>query len=175
MSASSRRARARAMSGQRAGLFSRLIVTGIDFCVVFAILFGLIVVSAVGRYMLGEGFELPSVVPIATGTGYVVVEFLYLAVSWSVTGRSVGKRVVGLRVIRNDGRRLGRSTACGRAALCSFFGLPGLLWAGVSSRNAAIHDLIARTAVVHDWAEADRRLVSSTVVAAAAPPALSEA
>jgi uncharacterized RDD family membrane protein YckC len=167
------------MSGHRAGLFSRLIVAGIDFCVVLGILFGMFVVFAVARYMLGGGFTLPRVGPLATGTGYPIVEFFYLAIAWSLTGRSVGKRLVGLRVVAGDGARLGRSRACGRAALCTLFGIPSLLWAAVSSRNAAVHDIVVRTAVVHDWAEADRRTVSHAEasvpeIPVSEPPALSE-
>jgi len=169
MSAASRRERARMMSGHRAGLFSRLVVAAVDFCVVLAILFGIFVVFAVGRYMLGQGFKLPRVGPLVTGTGFPIVEFFYLAIAWTLTGRSVGKRLVGLRVIREDGGRLGPTRACGRAALTTLFGLPSLLWAGVSSRNAAVHDLVVRTAVVHDWAEADRRTAERAELPTVAP------
>ena len=88
-----------------------------------------------------------------TGTGYPIVEFVYLAVAWSLTGRSVGKQLFGLRVVRGDGAKLGRFRRVRRTAWCTIFGIPSLLWAAVSTRNAGVHDLVFRTAVVHDWAE----------------------
>lgn len=154
MSAASRRARAQAASGRRAGLVSRLLVAGVDFVVVTALLFGLFLSFGVVKYLLGaDSVDLPKTGLVQTGVGWPVVEFLYLAGAWSFTGRSVGKQLFGLRAVRADGARLGRLRACGRAAWCTFFGIPSLLWAAVSTRNAAVHDLVFRTAVVHDWAE----------------------
>ena len=142
------------MRGRRAGVVSRLLVAGVDFFVVAVLLFALLVAFAAVRYMLGSGtFKLPRAGPVFTGTGYPIVEFVYLAVAWSLTGRSVGKQLFGLRVVRGDGAKLGRLRACGRAAWCTVFGIPSLLWAAVSTRNAGVHDLVFRTAVVHDWAE----------------------
>jgi len=188
MSAASRRARAQAARGRRAGLVSRLLVAGVDFVVVTALLFGLFLAFGVAKYLLGsDSVHLPKTGLVQTGVGWPTVEFLYLAGAWSVTGRSVGKQLFGLRAINSDGARLGRWRACGRAAWCTFFGIPSLLWAGVSTRNAAVHDIVFRTAVVHDWSEggADSQvpippLGSEAVVPAVSgvpasePPALSE-
>jgi len=185
MSAASRRARAQAASGRRAGLVSRLLVAGVDFVVVTATLFGLFLAFGIGRYLLGaDSVDLPNSGPLLTGVGWPVVEFFYLAIAWSLTGRTLGKQVFGLRAINGDGARLGRWRAWGRAAWCTFFGIPSLLWACVSSRNAAVHDILFRTAVVYDWSERGAEpqmpvppLGSEAVgsgLPAVEPPALSE-
>jgi uncharacterized RDD family membrane protein YckC len=185
MSAASRRSRAQAASGRRAGLVSRLLVAGIDFVVVTALLFGLFLSFGIAKYLLGsDSVDLPNSGPLLTGVGFPIVEFLYLATAWALTGRSVGKQIFGLRAIQADGARLGRWRSCARAAWCTFFGIPSLLWAGVSSRNAAVHDILLRTAVVYDWSDHAEPpmpippgLIEVRVLDAAAPetPALTEA
>jgi uncharacterized RDD family membrane protein YckC len=185
VSAASRRARALAASGRRAGLVSRLLVAGVDFVVVTALLFGCFLSFGIAKYLLGsDSVDLPNSGPLLTGVGWPIVEFVYLAVAWSLTGRSVGKQLFGLRAIEANGARLRPSRACVRAAWCTIFGLPSLLWAGVSSRNAAVHDILLRTAVVYDWSlHAEPQvpippaLVETVVVEvpAAEAPALTEA
>jgi len=38
-----------------------------------------------------------------------------------------------------------------RAFICALIGIPLLLWAAVSKRNAALYDLPLKTAVIYDW------------------------
>ena len=173
MSAASRRARAQAASGRRAGLVSRLLVTAVDFVVVTALLFVLFLSFGVAKYLTGsETVDLPNAGPLLTGVGWPIVEFFYLAVAWSLTGRSVGKQLFGLRAIQADGARLRRGRAIARAAWCTVFGIPSLLWAGVNSRNAAVHDIVLRTAVIYDWsAHGDAEVPVPAPVADAAPTA----
>jgi len=160
---------------------SRLLVAGIDFVVVTALLFGILFAISVAQYLLGgDSINLPNTGPVSSSAGFFVVEVLYLATSWALTGRTVGKQLFGLRAINADGARLGRARACARALWCAVFGIPSLLWAGVSSRNAAVHDIVLRTAVVYDWSHggAAPPPIPPEVAEAAAPlplpPALSE-
>jgi len=75
---------------------------------------------------------------------------LYLTASWSTTGRSVGKRLFGLRLVGRDGERVRLIQAFLRALTCTLF--PMLLyWAAISSQNRSIHDLVMRTSVIYDW------------------------
>jgi uncharacterized RDD family membrane protein YckC len=179
VSAASRRSRAQTASGRRAGLVSRLLVAGVDFLVVTAILFGLFLSFGIAKYLLGaDSVDLPATGWMRTGIAWPTVEFLYLSAAWSLTGRSFGKQLFGLRAINGDGARLGRWRACARALWCTFFGIPSLLWAGVSSRNAAVHDIVLRTAVVYDWSHGGevQAPIPPEVSQAAVPPppALSE-
>jgi uncharacterized RDD family membrane protein YckC len=156
-----------------------LLVAGVDFVVVTVLLFVVFFSISVARYLLGaDSINLPNTGPVSSSAAFFVVEFVYLAASWSVTGRTVGKQLFGLRAINADGARLGRARACARALWCSVFGIPSLLWAGVSSRNAAVHDIVLHTAVVYDWSQ--RGVAQPPIptevsrAPASLPPALSE-
>jgi uncharacterized RDD family membrane protein YckC len=153
MTVASRRARADRMRGRRAGLVSRLLADGIDLVVAGLILFGALVAFAVVRYMVGSApLRLPRVSGIFDAVAFSITAVLYLAITWAGSGRSVGKGLVGLRVVRSDGSRLGGFRATMRAFVCTLFPL-SLLWALFSSRNAAVHDLLLHTTVVHDWSD----------------------
>ena len=168
MTAKTRAARARRLRGRRAGIVSRIMADGIDLVTAAAILFGLLLAFSIVRYMAnGDTFRLPHVGALFTAVWLPVVEIVYLAAAWSTSGRSLGKDVVGLRVVRNDGRRLGRGRAIARAIVCTLFGGPSLLWAIVSKRNAALHDLVLRTTVVYDWPDTRARRRQAEAAAAA--------
>jgi uncharacterized RDD family membrane protein YckC len=165
VNAADRRARARAMRGRRAGLITRLIADAIDLLFVVVLLFAALVAVGVVMYMLGDGrFRLPHAGPVVTAIAYPVTEIVYLSYAWGSRGRSLGKDLLGLRVLQGDGRRLRPVRAFGRAVFVTFLGGPSLLWVAVSRRNLAVHDIVLHTAVVHDWSTA------STAPAPPAPP-----
>jgi len=165
VSAASRRARADAVRGRRAGVITRYTAGGIDILVSGALLFTLFVGFAVLRYLIGgKSFELPRPGAVFSAALFPVVEFLYLTVAWTTTGRTVGNDLFGLRVVRNDGTRVGVLRAAARAVICTLFGFISLLWAAVSKRNAAVHDLLLRTSVVYDWTAARTPKPASVVI-----------
>jgi uncharacterized RDD family membrane protein YckC len=74
----------------------------------------------------------------------------YLTVAWTMSGRSYGAHVMGLRVVGRSGRRVQAPIALARAALSVV--LPaGLLWCTVSSGKRSVQDLLFGTSVVYDW------------------------
>jgi uncharacterized RDD family membrane protein YckC len=75
---------------------------------------------------------------------------IYLTWGWTSTGRTVGDRLMGLRVVDRHGDRLHLVRAFLRAVVCTLFPL-GLYWCAVSHRSSSIQDLIFSTAVVYDW------------------------
>jgi uncharacterized RDD family membrane protein YckC len=137
--------------GRRAGLASRALADGVDFFVVGMLLFGILVGFAALRYFVDGDFEMPQIGAVFSAAAFPLVAIVYLTVCWSATGRSVGKHLFGLRVVRDDGRRVGVLRASARSFLCVAIGVFSLLWAAVSRRNAGVHDLVVRTSVVHDW------------------------
>jgi uncharacterized RDD family membrane protein YckC len=165
VSASTRRARAAAVHGRRAGLVSRALADGVDVVVIGMLLFGILVGFASLRYLVDGEFEMPRIGAVFSATAFPVVAVVYLTALWSVTGRSVGKHLFGLRVVRDDGAPLSVVRAATRSLLCVAIGALCLLWAAVSRRNAGVHDLVVRTSVVHDWAPAR----SATPVSLAIP------
>jgi uncharacterized RDD family membrane protein YckC len=91
---------------------------------------------------------------IITLVGFGVWEFVWFAYPWSMSGKSLGMALVGVRVVRADGSSVPFSRAAVRA-LCLpfsilFFGL-GCLLILVQPERRALHDLIAGTAVVYSW------------------------
>jgi uncharacterized RDD family membrane protein YckC len=152
MTAANRRARARAMRGVRTGLISRLIADAIDLAIVALLLFGALFAAGVVMYMLGDGrFRLPRIGPLVTAIAYPAVEIVYLSYMWGSRGKSFGKELLGLRVLQKEGHVLRPVRAFGRAVFVTFLGGPSLLWVPISRRNAAVHDLVLQTEVVHDW------------------------
>jgi len=77
----------------------------------------------------------------------VAVFAFYMALSMSLTGRTLGKWAAGIRVVKNDGSDMGSIRAIVRVlALLLFLGA-GCLPA-FSDHGKALHDDIARTKVV---------------------------
>jgi len=164
VSASTRRARADAVRGLRAGAITRYAAGAIDLLVAGAILFGILVGFAVTRYLVGgTSFELPRSGAVFDASAFPVVVVVYLTAAWTITGRTVGNALFGLRVVRDTGARLGVLRAAGRAVVCALFGFISLAWAAISRRNAAVHDLLFRTSVVYDWTAARTPVVSVVV------------
>ena len=150
-----------------------MIAGGIDLAVVGMIIFGALVAFAVVRYMVGAApLKLPQVSAAFTAVAYPITEVAYLSITWSGSGRSVGKKLVGLRVVRNEGTQLRKLQATIRAVLCTLFGGISLLWSAFSSRNAAVHDLVVHTVVVHDWSDVVRTEIDSPMSPAVAAPAV---
>jgi len=79
---------------------------------------------------------------------------LYFVVFWSLTGRTIGKWFMGLKVIRLDGNppTIGRSVIrfVGYGVSAIVFWL-GYLWVLVDSDRQAWHDHMAKTWVVYDY------------------------
>lgn len=140
----------RGRQGRRAGIVSRLLADAVDLVmVVLLAMLALLVVSAV-RGLFSSGFafvSLPQPYRIILALLLVVA---YLGYGWGLEGRTLGKIVMGLRVVGDDGSDLHPGRGFARAALCLLVP-PGLFWALVSGRHASLQDLVLRTAVIHDW------------------------
>ncbi len=137
--------------GLRAGFVSRVSADLVDGAVV--VIAGALIVALVAmvRSLVGSrAFELPGIqVSGALGGGSGLL-FVYLTFFWGTTGKTLGKQLVGLRVVLDRGAALRMSRAALRAALCVLFPF-GLLWVLVSRRNASVQDLLLGTAVIYDW------------------------
>src|SRR5262249_6943489 len=76
---------------------------------------------------------------------------IYFTIGWASTGRTIGKQVMGLRVVRRDAAPLSTLQALGRALICVLFWYLVMWTVLFSRRNAGIHDMILKTVVVYDW------------------------
>jgi uncharacterized RDD family membrane protein YckC len=143
-----------ALQGRPAGAVSRLLAFVFDW-------FLLGVLFAFGQRLFSLGIEVltgnawtPSDHRVIAGLAFLVWAFLYFAVPIGVLGRTPGKGLLGLKVVRTDGSPVdGRHARWRTLALplsFLFFGV-GLLLGLFRSDRRTLHDLIADTAEVYSW------------------------
>ena len=144
--------RARELQGKRAGFASRVTADLIDYAVVVGIYLAILLGIALAEYFLGsKGFDVPDPSAATSLAAQWVIGVLYLTASWAGGGRSIGKTVLGLRVVTTDAKPVPPGRAFVRALICATVGAFTLLWVLVSRRRAAAHDIVVRTTVVYDW------------------------
>ena len=156
------------LAGARAGFVSRLLALLID-CVllVIALLIGAALwtalLAAPPVQWLGGALAaaVPSIaawlgwlgllVPMTVGVGGVCGYFLFF---FTITGQTIGKRVLGLRVVTASGGRLSLGRAALRLAGYVLSAAPlylGFLAMLVDDRRRTWHDRIAGSAVIYAW------------------------
>ena len=152
--------------GRYAGFFSRSAAYALDRLIAFGISF---VILLVIQYLI-ELFHLASLLQylgeyemigaalaavLSTMGIYFIVSFLYDVSFWLLSGQTPGKRVLGVRVMRADGRRLKLGNAVVRRIgywVSALFFL-GFLWILVDNRRQGFHDKMAGTIVTYSWPE----------------------
>lgn len=143
------------LSGRYAGPVSRLGALGLDLFVITST-FALIVAGTqfLVDLLFNTTFELEGTW-VAAGL-ILVYGFVYFWLSQAVTGRTVSQALVGLKVIRTDGKALSPGAAAIRTVVLPFsfvlFGM-GAAIALVDRQRRALHDLAARSTVVYDWGD----------------------
>jgi len=141
----------RVSQGRVAGLVTRIASAVIDLVFVMAtVLAAYLFVAAISFVVSARRFDWPTIGTSGMGTAVLVFLVVYLTSCWTITGRSVGKQLMGLRVRRVDGTRLGLGAAFARALLCTTLPV-GLLWAAFSRHGASFQDVVVKTKVVYDW------------------------
>jgi uncharacterized RDD family membrane protein YckC len=90
----------------------------------------------------------------------------YYVVLWALTGKTVGKQILGLKVVGADGRppTIGRSllrlVGYGLSTLALW---GGYLWIVVDENRKGWHDHLAGTWVIYDWAKRHRGEIYSSM------------
>jgi uncharacterized RDD family membrane protein YckC len=137
--------------GRSAGLVSRTVADAIDVVAVsIGVIAGYLAVSAFRFVLRPQLFRWPQPGALDLALVAAVVFTMYLGTGWTSTGRTLGKAIMGLRVVGRDRSALGSGRAFGRAVLCVLFPV-GLLWSAADRRERAVHDLLLGTSVVYDW------------------------
>ena len=146
--------RAIALQGHWAGSVSRFLAFVIDYFVI-GVLYsaGLLLASTAAEVVLGRSISLEDHRGLSL-LAFVLWAFVYIAGSLAATGRTIGKAVLGLLVVRADGgsmrpRRAALRTICFPVGFL-VFGL-GLLAGLVRRDRRELHDLLAGTAVIYAW------------------------
>lgn len=157
------------LQGYYAGFTSRAVAFIVDFAIIALVT--AVVIAALTLFL-----DLPSIrrfidwlagaLPGVTGlfawlisppfgvVFFLLFEYAYFIFFFSTTGQTVGKAIMGLRVVTTDGKRMGvrRSfirTLCYAISLAPL-GL-GFLWVLGHDRRQAWHDKITHTYVLYVW------------------------
>jgi uncharacterized RDD family membrane protein YckC len=142
-------------TGRYGGPLTRLLAVAVDAAVVS---FGFTLLVAGFFFvirLIAPEFEIPESTGIIYGISLLVFSFFYLWVSYTVFGKTIGKMMVGLRVVSSDGH----ATMKGRQTFTRVITYPlsfailgiGLLGVVFNPQRQAWHDRFAKTAVVYDW------------------------
>jgi uncharacterized RDD family membrane protein YckC len=140
--------------GHYAGGVSRLVAFAADV----GASWGLFTVGAAAlafsiQLVTGSSFSLESH-QIASLISAVIWEFIYFAYQWSLSGKTIGMAVLGIRVVKTDGTPIGARQAVVRTVTfpLSIIAL-GLGFLGILTNRDrhAWHDRFAGTAVVYSW------------------------
>jgi uncharacterized RDD family membrane protein YckC len=154
-------------AGPTAGFVSRVAAMIIDVLVIAATFYGGLAMGTLTVQVLRvRQLDLSAIptwlVPILLG-GWTL---LYFWVAWWWFGKTVGKAVLGLRVVSRSGGRVGWARALvrlfGYGLSTAAFGL-GFLWVAVDRRRRDWADMVAGTRVVYDWRVRAARLESRVV------------
>jgi uncharacterized RDD family membrane protein YckC len=142
------------LQGHYAGFVTRSTTLVID---IFAIVLISDIIGAAIQFvvstLLGHQFRI-SELPIAPWLVFTIWAVLYCTYPVATVGRTLGMAIVGLRVVRSDGSRVGA-----RGAILRFVALPlsfitlgiGFLLILLRRDHRALQDLIGGTAVVYGW------------------------
>jgi hypothetical protein len=146
-----RNVRAARLQGRRAGAVSRLLAIAVDVGAAWVIfVVGFAAVGLVWDFLHTGDVRIASPGPWITTLITSVIFVLLLTFGWATTGRSIGKQVMGLRVVTDAGTILSVRSAFLRALIYLVFPLGGA-WIVFSPRNASLPDHLIRSVVVHDW------------------------
>jgi uncharacterized RDD family membrane protein YckC len=143
------------VTGRVAGGISRLAAFLIDIGVI-SVSYGFIVsllVFMIGLFS-GQTFD-PSHRALLWLGGIGVFGFFYYWIGLAVTGRSIGKGLIGLRVVNVDGRPISPGRAAVRTIVYPFsfiLGL-GLIPIVVGKQRRALHDFAAGDKELYDWGD----------------------
>ncbi len=152
--------------GHYAGFVSRFLAFVIDTVLVStAIAVCVTVIQLVARFF---NIDLPETViavsnispffraaiVFLTGFGFnFVINLIYTTLFWVLVGKTIGKAIMGLRVIGPGGSRItfGRAIRRYIGYWISSFLFLGYLWILVSDERQGWHDIIAGTGVIYDY------------------------
>jgi uncharacterized RDD family membrane protein YckC len=140
--------------GQYAGAVTRLVAFAADVGASWGLFtLGAAALAFSVQLVTGHKFSL-SDYQIPSLIVAVVWEFVYFTYQWSLSGKTIGMAVLGIRVVSSDGVSIGfRQAALRTLTLPLSFLLLGLGFLGIltNRHRRALHDRLAGTAVVYSW------------------------
>ena len=96
---------------------------------------------------MGVSSDVTSELPI-----FVIVNAIYFTVSVGLTGKTIGKAILGIKVVKTNGDQPDPLTALIRYAVSFVGGIVfalGYVWAFTNPTRQTWHDLVAKTYVIN--------------------------
>jgi uncharacterized RDD family membrane protein YckC len=156
--------------GRYAGFFSRLAAYLLDRAIISGITFAILAVIQYlfTLFQIDQWLESPDqemmistvlILLFSTIGIHLVVSATYDVGFWVLSGQTPGKRVLGVRVMRTDGRRvtLGKGILRWVGYWISAIGFLGYFWILLDNRRQGFHDKLAGTIVTYSWPEGKLR------------------
>lgn len=133
-----------------AGIVSRGLAALIDMLVVVVTMGALYLGLALTTLIINPAaFRFPEPNLVFSTTVTLAVSVLYLTGCWTVSGRTVGTVVLGVRVVDKRAKSLRIPVAGLRAVACVLFPV-GLLWVAVDRQRRSAQDILLGSRVIYD-------------------------
>jgi uncharacterized RDD family membrane protein YckC len=140
------------------GFVSRALAVVIDvFVMALACMFMTLIFAWTGTFLrLGTVSGGPHLLDLGSRVAIILVGVFYLPLSWALTGQSIGKAILGLRVVRRGAESSMERPAVWRCFVRGTgywisavpFGL-GFLLAAFDKEHRTLHDRLAGTRVIY--------------------------
>lgn len=138
-----------------AGFFSRLEAFIIDLLLILiASLTGVAMIGLIIRFFLRPLFDLNLHLARYSTLVASIILVGYYMFFWALLGSTPGKLLLGLKITRRDGRRLGLGRAIIRFIGYWISAIPlflGFIWILFDRRREGWHDKLAGTHVIYTW------------------------
>ena len=139
-----------------AGLVTRLVAFVIDAAIVTVIALAVTGSVSLVLSIFGSSIgDLPDWIKVAFGAGgWIVLNSMYFAGSWMLTGQTAGMRVLSIRVTKKDGGHLSIWRVAMRVIGMILAAIPffaGYLLILVDDRRRGLQDLLAGSVVVFSY------------------------
>ena len=133
-----------------AGIVSRGLAALVDMLVVLVTMGLLYLGLALTTLLVNPtSFRFPAPNLIFSTAVTAVVAALYLTACWTLSGRTLGAILLGIRVVGRSAERLGVAVAIVRAVACVLFPI-GLVWVAVDRQRRSIQDVVLGSRVIFD-------------------------
>jgi uncharacterized RDD family membrane protein YckC len=133
-----------------AGIVSRGLAALVDILVVVVTMGALYLGLALTTLIVNPAsFRFPAPNLIFSTTVTLAVSVLYLTGCWTLSGRTVGTVLLGIRVVDRHAKPLRIAVAVLRAVACVLFPV-GLLWVAVDPQRRSAQDMVLGSRVVYD-------------------------
>lgn len=132
----------------------------VDLAIISVTALGAGVAAQLVQVVLPKWIWLAAAIPAVITVVIAILPLAYFLITVALTGQTVGKYLMGLHVVRMDGRRPGFARALARAIAYVISLVPlfaGFFWVLIDQDRRGWHDHLAGTRVVFDHPRAEDR------------------